>query len=231
MKLPFPRALILTALLLSAGQAFAQNALNFLSPQDLKISTFTPPPAEGTEAAEQDLQYVLELQRNRTKDQCARAMTEVSLGLNSIFGPAYGPLTKNEIALSSKIYSQIFRDTDYFVNSVKSRFKRPRPFQRSTEVRPCIPPHNSSSYPSGHAAISRIAALVLGQVFPEKSEALLVRADEVALDRVIGGVHHLIDIQAGQRLSDALYLQMTTKPAFQKVIQNLKADLAKGNKK
>lgn len=222
------KALILSALLVASLSAEAQSRMTFLSSQDLKISSFPPPPQEGSVADQEDLRYVLDLQRTRSKEQCARAMGEVSLGLNAIFGPVNGPLTRSEVAQVQGLYQSLFMDTDYFVNSIKSKWKRQRPFQRSTEVRPCIPPHNSSSYPSGHAAISRMAALALGEVFPEKAEMLLKRADEVAMDRVLGGVHHLADIQAGQKLADALYAQLIQKNQFQKTIQNIKASGAKG---
>lgn len=210
--------------------AGAQTGLTFLTLQDFKIASFPAPPVEGSLAASEDLRHVLEIQNSRTKEECARALSEVSLGLSSIFGPTYGPLTKQEVAQVAGFYRLLFSDADYFVNGIKARFKRPRPFQRSSEVHPCVPPHNSFSYPSGHATISRLAALALGQVFPAKAEALLKRADQVALDRVIGGVHHLIDIEAGQKLADQLFLQLQEKVKFQNVVQELRVSVNKGAK-
>ena len=42
------------------------------------------------------------------------------------------------------------------------------------------------------------------------------RADEAALDRVIGGVHYPTDIEAGKRLGEAIYAELRKNPAFQR---------------
>lgn len=213
--------------LILAQMAMAQNQLGFLSRTDFNVATFPAPPSEDSFDSRQDIEVVLQFQRERTADRCAQAAKEVGLTLDSIFGGQVGPLTKEELRLVRPLWGKIFQDTDYFVNSIKRRWKRLRPFQRSKDVKPCIPPHASTSYPSGHAAISRAAALAFAEVFPEKAQALMLRSEEAALSRVIGGVHHPIDTRAGQSLAQQLYEIMKTKEEFSLLIQKLQSQRKK----
>ena len=99
--------------------------------------------------------------------------------------------------------------------------------QRAVEFTP--PPADDSkeglSYPSGHATISRIEALVLADLVPARRAELLARADEIALSRVIGGVHHPSDIEAGKRLAETLYAVYRKSPAFRRELETLRGCL------
>lgn len=54
----------------------------------------------------------------------------------------------------------------------------------------------------------------------------MLRADEAALLRVIGGVHHPSDIAAGKLLADSLYREFLSSPDFRKSLEELKAAAA-----
>lgn len=53
----------------------------------------------------------------------------------------------------------------------------------------CVKKSWGYSYPSGHSSFSRVFANVLSDIVPERRAEFFARADEVAQDRVIGGVH------------------------------------------
>ena len=93
--------------------------------------------------------------------------------------------------------------------TAKNYYKRPRPFDYADEtVDPCIEKATGYAYPSGHATSARLYARLLGKMYPERAEAFLKRGDEAALFRVLGGVHHPTDIEAGKKLGDALALKV-----------------------
>ena len=72
------------------------------------------------------------------------------------------------------------------------------------------------SYPSGHATGMELQARILGQLFPDKSDALLRRARQVADSRVVAGVHYASDTEAGLALGDLLYTEIAAKNSLQK---------------
>jgi acid phosphatase (class A) len=79
------------------------------------------------------------------------------------------------------------------------------------------------SYPSGHAASAFTLAALLGEIFPDKKEALLEQAAEIAENRVIGGVHYPSDIAAGKQLGLAIAQTLLANPDFQKKLAAVKA--------
>jgi acid phosphatase (class A) len=86
----------------------------------------------------------------------------------------------------------------------KSNFNRNRPYINHSEIKPCIQLEGSKAYPSGHTTIARVYARIMGAIYPERAVLFLKRSDEVAQNRVIGGVHHPSDIVAGKILGDAI---------------------------
>jgi acid phosphatase (class A) len=56
--------------------------------------------------------------------------------------------------------------------------------------------------------MSRILARVLSRIYPDRAAAFMQRADEIAKNRVLGGVHHPSDIEAGKKLGDLVANKM-----------------------
>ena len=204
---------------MSHGQG---RSLNFISTQSIDVSLFPAPPSDQSPEGLKDLEDVYQLQITRTQERCQQAAKDITLSMGVLYGPPMGPLTREEVRGIQNLSRLVFADADYYVNRVKSRWRRLRPFERSRRIVPCIPPHASSSYPSGHATISRAFALVLAEIYPEKREALLERSNVVAMSRVVGGVHHPIDIQAGQYLAGLIVDQMKQNRNFQATLAPLR---------
>jgi hypothetical protein len=47
-------------------------------------------------------------------------------------------------------------------------------------------------------------ARLLSRIYPERAKAFMERGDEIANNRILGGVHHPTDIISGKKLGDAL---------------------------
>lgn len=110
---------------------------------------------------------------------------------------------------------------------MKNRYARLRPFKGHAEVQPCIKKSKGYSYPGGHATYSRIFVDVLGDITPERKAEFLKRADEVASDRVVGGVHYPTDIAAGKVFGDDFHARLLQNPAYLKDVLRMKELLAK----
>jgi acid phosphatase (class A) len=61
-----------------------------------------------------------------------------------------------------------------------------------------------------------LQARILAQLFPEKSDALLRRARQIADGRVVAGVHYASDTEAGLALGDLLFTEIEAKTKFRK---------------
>lgn len=62
----------------------------------------------------------------------------------------------------------------------------------------------SPSYPSGHATVGAMMAILLAQMVPERHEALFALGWEMGEDRVVSGVHFPSDVEAGRVLGTVL---------------------------
>ncbi len=79
---------------------------------------------------------------------------------------------------------------------LKNLIQRPRPFI-TKNITPLIARPNSYSMPSGHAATSFAAAVVLSSFFPQYTIWFYLLASLIALSRVYVGVHYMSDVIVG----------------------------------
>lgn len=177
-----------------------------------------PPPANGSPEDRADLQAVKDWTRTRTKEMCDRFAVQKNAQIRTFFSQAPNYTPEQE-----KIFCRVISDVTKAVGILKDSWGRPRPPARDSSIRTC--PGGSSSgqaYPSGHAAISRAYALLLAQMDPANANRYFEEAKQAGLYRVIGSVHHPLDIIAGAELSDVMFAKMLENPAFQEDLKKLK---------
>jgi len=209
-----------------AGAAGKKHYGYYLDLAAQSTSQIAAPPADGSDADKKDLALLRDWQAKRTPEECERAKGHTSAAYAELFGdvsPLPLPLSKKAAAILKKIK----KDTDRTVDAIKKHYNRKRPFNRDAELKPCIDPAKGNigpfAYPSGHATIARVFALLLSDLAPENKEIYLAKADVAALNRVLSGVHHPSDIEAGKRLADSIYAQFQKSPAFQKDFEKLRS--------
>ncbi len=218
------RLLLLLALVLSLGACTSAvvkktlagtGGVYYLDPAQGQFPLFPPPPLPGSATDQADLKVLQTWQAKRTAAECTRARAEARGNFESMFGnvnPFRRPLPPEVAAF----FNHVHGDLDYTVEVVKERYQRPRPAWRCCGIEPCVNIIGGYSYPSGHATNARLFALILSDLAPERRVEFMARADEAALDRVIGGVHYPTDIEAGKRLGEAIYAELRKNPAFQR---------------
>ncbi|MDA8131170.1 MAG: phosphatase PAP2 family protein [Elusimicrobia bacterium] len=196
----------------------------YVSPWQVDMSGFQPPPAEGSAEDRRDLAEVLRWQAERTEAQCAVAADQAQATYESFFGEIspFGPSTPAEVG---KILQKIKLDTSSVVFLQKRKYARPRPFLRDPAIRPCLKKESGYAYPSGHSTAARVFGLLLSDLVPSESAEFMSYADQAALNRVIAGVHHPSDIEAGKKLGDAVYAALRRSPSFKKDMAVLRKNL------
>lgn len=201
-------ALLTLTFVLFANSTFSQTLnrkqdFRVLSKQEI-FKLLGPYPAKGSNEEALDFEALHRYQDSRTEAECRQAAAEEGATVNSMFGGSKGPLSASEVKEAERRMVKIYALSG--VNSLYAKriFNRPRPYLTDEGLKPCIPLEKSSAYPSGHTTLARLMGKVLSHLFPAKEKALIRRADEIAKNRVLGGVHHPSDIIAGKKLGDAL---------------------------
>ncbi|OGR40969.1 MAG: hypothetical protein A2X28_06485 [Elusimicrobia bacterium GWA2_56_46] len=203
----------------------APRTVYYLTRQQQQFPELKVPPAVGSKEALADLAAVRDWQQKRTEEQCAKARSEAHAEYDEFFGdisPFPRPLPDGAAA----IFKRLKAETDWINVKVKDRFKRPRPFESAPDLKHCLDRIGGPSYPSGHATVARIYALVLSHLVPVRRSEFLARADEAALNRVISGVHYPSDIEGGKKLADAVYARFLKRRTFQADMKSLKGYLS-----
>ena len=70
------------------------------------------------------------------------------------------------------------------------------------------------SYPSGHTAIGWAWALILAEVFPEQSDAILERGKQFGISRNICNVHWHSDVVTGRMMGAAAVAMLHSNTDF-----------------
>ena len=123
----------------------------------------------------------------------------------------------------------LFEAYDIFPNPSDFRlgFLKTRPFLLNGQPT-CTPHeeermHDSGSYPSGHTAIGWTWALVLSEIAPERSTALLERGRNYGHSRLVCNVHWYSDIKQGETMAAAAVARLHDNAEF-------RADLAEARR-
>lgn len=161
-------------------------------------------PALGTPEGQKDLDALIKYQETRTEEECAYAASQDSISLESLFVNNNGPLTKREAKKLKWKMAFVYAEAGYNILKAKKLYDRPRPYDSHAVLSPCIPEETSMSYPSGHTTLGRVLGRTLSEIYPERAEAFMKRADEISKNRMIGGVHYPSDVKAGKILGDEI---------------------------
>lgn len=181
---------------------------------DTAIDEFqvAPPPAVGSPEYQRDYQILHDYESTRTSAQCREASAETFAQFEVFFGSI---LSSREIATVERLAKKVENLASDAAGHYKGIFKRDRPYNIDRTLRPCIPkPFGSKAYPSSHATQAATLACVLADIYPDRADALLERGRQAGENRVLGGVHHPSDVEAGQKLANDLCASLMTQADF-----------------
>ena len=121
-------------------------------------------------------------------------------------------------------------DAGFSTYPAKNYYARARPFLINKEPI-CTPSAESEladngSYPSGHAAIGWAWALILSEVAPDNTDALLARGRAFGQSRVVCNVHWESDVLAGQIMGAGVVARLHADPTFIADLNAAKDELA-----
>lgn len=177
------------------------------APQWLDPALFAPdamfaaPPARGSIEETTDLARVRSLIAAAAPERLARAKWDGDHEDPSAFSEAAGrDLTR--LPATMALLTAVEDEVERVVVAAKIHFARPRPYQ----VDPTIP-HCSKGktelrgYPSGHSGLGWSTAWVLARLLPDRAPALLARAQDYGMSRLLCAAHFSFDLEASHAMA------------------------------
>jgi acid phosphatase (class A) len=130
----------------------------------------------------------------------------------------------------SMLMRRTLADAGLATYTAKDHYQRPRPFMVLGGEQ-CTPKEDAwlrkdGSYPSGHAAIGWTWALVLSEVAPDRTNALMRRGYEFAQSRVACGVHWESDVARGRDVAAAVVAQLHGNADFKAQLAEARKEVA-----
>jgi acid phosphatase (class A) len=213
--------------------AWAQSG--YLAGQEVDFHTVLgPPPVAGSpwDRADQGLVEALQSADNARWQTAELDQKD----LYPRFAEAFGkPIDTNASPALVALLDHAIGDSMSTAGAAKDYFHRPRPYQRlqlqrvcekSAAPKPEDNPTRGDGYPSGHSVRGWTVAMVLARVAPDRTEAVMKRAEVYQESRLVCGMHFPSDVEAGHDVASAVVSRLDSSPAFQAALTAARKEYA-----
>ena len=213
-----------------AATAKPMKAFKVLTPADVDPARLlSPPPADNSARAKDELAQVQRLYRNRTPEQLAHADWDDKHEDSTIFAETVGPaFDLAKLPETAKFLKLVENEQSVAANIGKRYFQRMRPWGLDETIKPCDYKPNANpktSFPSGHATLGYSVGYVLSDLMPQKAPAIQARAYDYAYSRLICGDHFASDTEASHVLGVTVGQKLMTNPTLAAQIAAVRAEL------
>ncbi|WP_421955662.1 acid phosphatase [Polaromonas sp.] len=209
----------------------------YLAPAELpdSLALLPPPPAEGSAALAADAAAFRTLTALQGTPRGALAVQDANLRFPKAaetFSCALGlPISEEATPNLNMLLRRTLTDAGIATYKAKDKYQRTRPFV-VFKAPSCTPREEAAlakdgSYPSGHSAAGWAWAMVLTEVAPERSDALLQRGRAFSQSRGICGVHWQSDIEAGRLIGAATVARLHANPVFNAQVDAARLEVAR----
>ena len=224
------RKSLVALLLFTLGSTFvvqaADEAKPFITSQELDLTKYLPaPPADDSAQTKAELKELLEIQATRTPEQEKAAIADAEENVwrfADVMGPDFDAA---KLPKTAALFDRIVATEDVVDEHAKKAFNRPRPYMLDEQIHPLLKKSKSGSWPSGHSTIGYLMATVLGEMVPEKRNALFTRAAGYAENRLVAGFHYRSDTVMSRTGAALIAQKMEEQPDFKTEFDAAKAEL------
>jgi acid phosphatase (class A) len=219
----FGVAVVCFAASMAAGSVYASEVMEgalivskvkvYIDPAKFDSTRYLSPPPTGLEAQE-DMRIVERWQGLRSKAMEEKSLADSEQSVFIFADVLDNRFNAKNFPIADNFFNSVYKTESNLNKQGKDRWQRLRPPASNQNLKPVGKFVNEGSYPSGHAAFGWLTGIVLADMIPEKRDAIMMRAREISLNRVIGGVHFPSDIEAGRMLAVACAVEIRDNPAF-----------------
>jgi len=130
----------------------------------------------------------------------------------------------------TRLYTKLLFDANGLAEQIKVKSPRLRPIGDDLERPSCerinAAARQSSSYPSGSASLATAYGEALAVLVPEKAEAVRAAAHQVALSRLVCGMHYPTDVAVGVEVGKVAFGLASATPEFAEDLAAARLELA-----
>ena len=198
------------------------------------LALIPPPPPEGSAAFARDEEASRKGLTQRGTPRWDQAVKDADLAFPAAadaFTRALGfEVTEAGTPHLYMVLRRTLADAGFSTYHAKNHYTRARPFMRNNE--PICTPEDEEglrkdgSYPSGHTAIGWAWALILCEVVPEHTDAILARGRAFGQSRVVCNVHWQSDVDEGRIMGAAAVARLHADEGFRRELEEAKREVA-----
>jgi len=211
------------------------NLPGYLAPNNLpdSLALLPPPPKKGSLAFELDEESNRVTLTQQDSPRWALAAKDADLSFPhaaDTFSCALGVLiTKQETPHLYILLMRTLADAGAATGKAKNFYGRHRPYMDNKKPT-CYPKDNekllnNGSYPSGHTSIGWAWALILSEIAPDRSDAILARGRAFGESRMVCNVHWQSDVAEGRVVGAATVARLHADPGFRADLEAARAEL------
>lgn len=197
------------------------------------LAQLPPPPVEGSPAMMLDEAIAQRSFSLRGTPRWQLAIADADLGFPQAAGTftcALGVgITQNDTPHLWQLLQRSARDLAATTRTAKEHYRRPRPFMVNGQ--PICTPGDTrrlereGSYPSAHTATGWGWALILAELAPDRTDALMVRGRAVGESRNVCNVHWYSDVMQGRLIAAGTIARLHAEPAFRADLDAARVEL------
>lgn len=203
------------------------------------LALLPPPPALGTTARAQDEDISKRSFALRETPRWTLASSDADLTFPHAAGTyscaLNAPITEADTPHLYMLLRRTLTDVGHSTYAAKTHYQRTRPFLWNNE--PICTPNdraflvNDGSYPSGHTAIGWGWALILSEISPDETDAILARGLAFGESRNVCNAHWHSDVVQGRVIAAGAVARLHADPAFLADLKSARAELASVRKR
>jgi acid phosphatase (class A) len=210
--------------------------IGYLANQELPNSLVLvpPPPAAGSAAFALDKDISQKSFALRDTPRWLLAISDADLAFPHAAGTfscaLNAPITEEDAPYLYMLLRRTLTDLGLSTYAAKKHYNRTRPFVLNKEPL-CSPADKAflekdGSYPSGHTAIGWGWALILAEISPPQSDAILARGGAFGESRNVCNAHWHSDVRQARLVAAGTVARLHADPAFLADLAAAKAELA-----
>jgi acid phosphatase (class A) len=120
-------------------------------------------------------------------------------------------------------------DAAFSTSAAKNYYQRMRPFVVNQQP-VCSPGgtkrvKKNAAYPSGHAAVGWAWALILSEISPQQTDAILARGRSFGQSRVVCNLHWQSDVAEGRVIGAAMVARLHAESVFRDALEAARAEV------
>lgn len=215
------------------GSASGQAPAGYLAVTPDPAQILRPAPKDGDPRDLEDKRLYDAARKLEGGPRWAMAQADVPYTVNDrLAGHSCAVGVKLGAATAPKLAALIGKasfDVGRLNTAAKAAYSRPRPYKRwgGTICTPASPALDQSfDYPSGHAQLGWLDALILAELAPDRAAQILARGRAFADSRAVCGVHTVSAIESGMILGSTQFALSQAEPAFRADLEAARAELA-----